>query len=154
MNSLLIVTTLCLGQTYQVERGYQVEVFKPKLDAKPLSYNEGRALALKTGKDLVIGVACDPPSGDWVSARSEDHLWDGTSHWAKPYVVVSENKGDWLGWLRTLSEAEADANKIGSIFRHRREQQQSEVRRQPEPFRRQVQPTIRRSFRSSRSANC
>jgi hypothetical protein len=81
-----------------------------------LSYTQGREEALRTGKDLVVGVGCDPPAGPWVSAYSKDPVWTDNPQWGPRHVVVSVNKGSYLMWARTYSPGEATPERIKAIL--------------------------------------
>lgn len=96
-----------------VESPVAVEV---AVEASPLSYVQGRQLATKEGKDLVIGIACDPPAGPWVSAREEKPFWPGTQHWGTGVIVVDKNKGSHFAWATTLKASEATAERIQALL--------------------------------------
>lgn len=69
----------------------------PALRPCVAGYSTMRLLALETGRPLVVGVGCEPPSGPWLTVR-----WDGFPVEGKPCVVVALPKGGDLVWLATL----------------------------------------------------
>lgn len=93
----------------------------PTEGAPPLSYAKGRAEALAAGKDLVVGIACDPPAGPWLGARVEEPVWPGTQHWGTGVVVLHKNKGKWFEWIKTMDLSEATSERITALLGTRRQ---------------------------------
>ncbi len=66
------------------------EPVEPEPPAPPApSYEEQRERAVRVGSPFIVGVSCDPPKGEWLTARVEAPF----KQWQRECVIISVPSG-------------------------------------------------------------